>query len=161
MERTTNWSNLASGIRGGKRRIVCPDGFIQEPEGPGIVHTPDKQYLTADDMFGRVDTGKTLAHIDFRPLPAEPKGATGKRVETLLTQRVKAEPNLKVKSNSPNAIWDDLALDRHNVTLPSGYKYQCHWCNQRDCQCSWLERMVRALQSAGLVAKGPWQEIKS
>ena len=158
MERTTNWSNLASGIRGGKRRIIAPDGFVQDRPG---TPTPDKQYLTADDMFDRVDIGKALAHIDFRPLPAEPKGATGKRVETLLNQRVKAEPNLKVKSNSPDAIWDDLALDRHNVALPSGYKYQCHWCNQRDCQCSWLERMVRALQSAGLVAKGPWQEIKS
>jgi hypothetical protein len=218
-ERTTDWKNLAIGVRGGKRKVVCPDGFIQEPEGPGIVHTPNKRYISADDMWGAVDTGKALAHIDFRPSAAKPSGATGDGVQHTGTGQTgiahvaitvqqcpecghgahtvadcnrqvnhlgeiipcgcrcndsvpvakrkiigdtKPVQGVRVKMTGKIAdrIFEDLSLDKNNVQVASGYKYQCHWCNHRDCQCSWLDRMVRALQAANLVAKGPWQEIK-
>lgn len=168
--RTTDWSGFAYG-QGSKRTPIRPPAML----AGHYSRTASVTHLNAKLDASRIDraNGRKGGVSLKQPSPIRVKTCKCTDIALCTHARVVAiQPKLGPKAtlrwanaheSNPahvgHALWLESQLDVHNVAVPTGYANMCHWCMYGECKCSWLDRMVRALQSAGLVAKGRWQEI--
>lgn len=184
MTRTTNWGTFALGPGGPKRAPIRPPLGLK---GHGsrvacLGRLNARLHCQAIDKANS-QAGKSTSRPQGplagpKPCKCAVLGTCAKCSIPTLAPRTMAEAEVLAVPISPKAMlrstlddpsnpqhtghrqWLAEQLDANNVIVPTGYKYKCHWCMYSDCQCSWLDRMVRAMQAANLVAKGPWQEVK-